>query len=66
MAHIEDRWKRDGRGGRGRRWRVRYADLDGRERSRSFDKKADAVRFETQVSAAGETALANGICVQLR
>ena len=42
----------DGRGGRGRRWRVRYADLDGRERSRSFDKKADAVRFETQVSAA--------------
>ena len=52
MAHIEDRWKRAGRGGRGRRWRVRYADLDGRERSRSFDKKADAVRFETQVSAA--------------
>ena len=44
MAHVEDRWKRAGRG-TGLRWRVRYADPGGAERSRSFDKKADAERF---------------------
>jgi integrase len=44
MAHIEDRWYRtqDGRRmptplcGRGLRYRVRYTDPDGRERSKSF------------------------------
>jgi hypothetical protein len=44
MAHIEDRWYRvrDGKRiptslcGRGLRYRVRYTDPDGRERSKSF------------------------------
>jgi integrase len=50
MAHIEDRWKHAGDHGR-KRWRVRYLDLDGKERSRSFDKKGDAERFKVQVEA---------------
>jgi hypothetical protein len=50
MAHVEDRWKRDGRQG-GRRWRVRYLGPDGRERNRSFDRKVDAERFRVQVEA---------------
>ena len=45
MAHVEDRWARADRKGSGKRWRVRYAGPDGRERSRSFDRKADADRF---------------------
>ncbi len=49
VAHVEDRWKRDGRRGKGRRWRARYADPDGRERSRSFDRKLDADRFLTEI-----------------
>ncbi len=49
MAHIEDRHK-NGATGR-KRWRVRYHDPDGKERSRSFDRKADAERFETEVKA---------------
>jgi integrase len=51
MAHIEDRWYRVQEGsrvptplcGRGLRYRVRYTDPDGRERSKSFpdrDKRA--------------------------
>lgn len=65
MSHIEDRWFRavagpDGkqvkeprsRNGVGRRWRVRYEDLEGKERSRSFDRKADADTFKTEVDAA--------------
>jgi integrase len=51
MAHVEDRWKRDGRRGTGRRWRVRYAGPDGRERSKSFDRKVDADRFRVAVEA---------------
>jgi integrase len=54
MAHVEDRWKRDGRSGTGRRWRVRYQDTNGRERSRSFDRKTDAERFRVQVEAAAQ------------
>jgi integrase len=50
MAHVEDRWRRDGRQG-GRRWRVRYHDPAGRERNRSFDRKVDAERFRVQVEA---------------
>ncbi|MGO9079563.1 MAG: tyrosine-type recombinase/integrase [Streptosporangiaceae bacterium] len=50
MAHVEDRWKRDGRSA-GRRWRVRYAGPDGRERNRSFDRKIDADRFKVAVEA---------------
>lgn len=49
MAHVEDRWKRDGRRGTGRRWRARYLDPDGCERSRSFDRKVDAERFLAEV-----------------
>jgi integrase len=37
--------------GTGRRWRVRYADPDGQERNRSFDRKADADKFRAQVEA---------------
>jgi len=52
VAHVEDRWtvQKDGaksrtaRYGTGHRWRVRYVDPDGRERSRSFDRKPDAER----------------------
>ena len=51
MAHVEDRWKREGRRGTGRRWRVRYAGPDGRERSRSFDRKIDAEQFRVRVEA---------------
>ena len=45
MAHVEDRWQRADRKGTGKRWRVRYLDPAGRERSRSFDRKADATAF---------------------
>jgi integrase len=41
MAHIEDRWKRPGNRDR-LRYRARYIAPDGRERSKSFAKKADA------------------------
>lgn len=47
MGYVEDRWKNpDGtnskRHKKGRRWRVRYVDPAGRERSHSFDKKPAA------------------------
>jgi integrase len=53
MAHIEDRWEKTGpdgrtrtpRYGQGNRWRARYLDPHGRERSRTFPRKVDAVRF---------------------
>ena len=51
MGHIEDRWKRAGRKGIGRRWRVRYVGPDGRERSRSFDRKVDAEKFRATTEA---------------
>ena len=49
MGHVEDRWKRAGRRGTGRRWRARYLTPDGDERSRSFDRKIDAERFLAEV-----------------
>src|SRR5260370_12342849 len=49
MPRVEDRWLRPGRYGKGRRWRARYTDPDGKERSKSFDKKVDADRFLTEV-----------------
>lgn len=53
MAHVQDLWARnvDGqrvrtdRYGTGRRWQARYLDPDGRERTRTFDRKQDAERF---------------------
>jgi integrase len=60
MAHVEDRWHkaasdgtqaRTSRYGTGRRWRVRYADPDGQERNRSFDKKVNAERFRAEIEA---------------
>lgn len=45
MAHI------DRRPDRHKRWRVRYRDPMGRERSRSFIRKADADRFMATVQA---------------
>jgi len=47
MSHIERRKLKTGVS-----WRVRYVDPDGRERSRSFKRKADAEDFETSVSHA--------------
>lgn len=49
MAHIEDRWKNGDRSRK--RWRARMVGADGRERSRSFDRKLDAERW--LVSAEG-------------
>lgn len=53
MAHVQDLWAKsvDGRRvrtdryGKGRRWQARYLDPDGRERTRTFDRKQDAERF---------------------
>lgn len=59
MGQVEDRWwstaggvrvARD-RCGRGLRWRARYRDGEGRQRSRSFALKAEAVRFLALVQA---------------
>jgi len=66
MAHVEDRWYRTVRGtdgtrareesdrrGRGLRYRVRYLDPDGRERSRSFadGEKRKADKFARDISS---------------
>lgn len=59
MSHVEDRWFRvtgqgkepKARNGIGLRWRVRYEDPDGKERSESFAKKADADAFRTRIDA---------------
>jgi integrase len=58
-GHIQDLWYAPGRRGgkprptarhgKGRRRKARYLDPDGRERSRSFARKADAERFLTEV-----------------
>ncbi len=50
MAHVEDMWtdrkgEKRSRYGIGRRWRVRWTDPGGTERSRSFIRKGDADRF---------------------
>lgn len=48
MSHVEDRWKRDPNHSR-LRYRARWTDPDGRERSRSFATKGLAERFLTEV-----------------
>jgi integrase len=56
-GHIDDRWYRAGTRaksasyGRGLRWRVRYVDPGGSERSKSFALKDDAETFLTEVKA---------------
>jgi integrase len=59
MGQVEDRWWTRVQGervarercGRGLRWRARYRDAEGRQRSRSFARKPDAHRFLTLVQA---------------
>lgn len=59
MGTVEDRWWNTVQGerrprercGRGLRWRARHRDAEGRQRSRSFARKPDAVRFLTLVQA---------------
>lgn len=58
-GHVQDLWFAPGprggkpqptaRHGHGRRWKARYLDPDGKERSRSFARKADAERFLTEI-----------------
>ncbi|MCX7540614.1 tyrosine-type recombinase/integrase [Corynebacterium antarcticum] len=55
-TRIEDLWfKRDGtpskRNRSWARWRVKWVDLDGRERSKQFDRKIDARNYEKELSA---------------
>jgi integrase len=52
MAHVEDLWLRDDgerrpRHGKGKRYRVRWVDPGGHERSKSFQRKTDADRFRS-------------------
>jgi integrase len=58
MPNIQDRWYSPGpdgedrptaRHGRGKRWKARYLDPDGRQRSKAFARKADADRFLTEI-----------------
>jgi integrase len=59
VAHVQDLWEKtiDGRRvrtdryGKGNRWQTRYVDLDGRERTQTFERKQDAERFLVTVSA---------------
>ena len=59
MASIADRWHqvKDGqrvrtdRYGAGKRWQVRYRDPAGASRNRSFERRVDAERFLTKISA---------------
>ena len=55
-AGVEDRWRRsDGspaaRAGKGRRWLARYVDDQGRENTRSFERKIDAQAWLNEITA---------------
>ncbi len=55
-AGVEDRWRRaDGsptvREGKGRRWLARYVDDQGRENTRSFERKVDAQAWLNEITA---------------
>lgn len=52
MAHIEKRQRTRRGGTTSTAWRARYVAPDGRERSRSFDRKVDAERWLTETGAA--------------
>jgi integrase len=45
VAHVQDRGK-----GERRRWQARYRDPDGRERTRTFERKLDAQRWLDEVT----------------
>jgi integrase len=50
MAHLQDRWKQEPhRQGLGNRWRVRWRTPSGATRSRSFERRADALAFKAEV-----------------
>ena len=58
MGHIQDLWFSPGpdgedqptaRHGKGRRWKARYLDPEGHERSKAFTRKVDADKFLTEV-----------------
>src|SRR5829696_7679098 len=59
MAHVQDLWEktvsgrrvRTSRYGQGNRWQARYLDPDGRERTRTFERKQDAERFVVTMGA---------------
>jgi integrase len=51
VAHVEDRWERADRKGSGKRWRVRYLDPAGTERSKSFGLKTEATKFMNETAA---------------
>lgn len=61
MAHVADLWhrrdrasgelRRTARYGKGKRWLAKYLAPDGRERSRTFERKVDAERFLATVEA---------------
>ena len=55
-VRVDDRWrKRDGspsaRNGKGLRWAVRWADLQGKEKERSFARKEDARKYADELTA---------------
>lgn len=59
-AGVEDRWRRsDGsataRAGKGRRWLARYVDDQGRENTRSFERKVDAQAWLNEITATQTT-----------
>ena len=49
MGSIQPKQK--GRGGKKAGWRALYRDNDGKQRSKSFDRKADAATFLATVEA---------------
>ncbi|MDC1388483.1 hypothetical protein N8342_01455, partial [Acidimicrobiales bacterium] len=49
MGSIQPKQK--GRGGKKAGWRALYRDNDGKQRSKSFDRKADAAKFLSTVEA---------------
>jgi integrase len=70
---VDDLWYASKRGpdgervptkrhGRGHRWRVRFTDPEGKELTRSFDKRSDAEQFDTSTRAD----VARGAYVDLR
>jgi len=60
MGHVQDLWMSPGEDGRdrptdrhghGKRWKARYLDTEGAERSKAFARKQDAEKFLTEVEA---------------